>query len=63
MKFDKTKNESKNFSILRKELLKEKNPYSRIVCDYLFSESDPDVFRSKVKEQVSKHIDNKIKTK
>lgn len=63
MKFDKNKNENKNFEILRKEIKKVKSPYSKILAETLFAEADVDVFRNKIKENVSKYIDSKLKGK
>ena len=61
MKFDKNKDEKKNLEILKREIKKIKNPYSKIMVDALFSASDAEEFRNLIKENVSQYIENKIK--
>lgn len=61
MKFNKNQDENKNLDILKKEIKKIKNPYSKIMVDALFSNSDAEDFRSIIKEKVSKYIESKIK--
>lgn len=61
MKFDKNKDENKNLNILKKEIKKIKNPYSKILVDALFSACEAEDFRNMIKENVSHYIDRKIK--
>jgi hypothetical protein len=61
MKFDKNKDEKKNLEILKREIKKINNPYSKIMVDALFSTSDAEEFRNLIKENVSQYIENKIK--
>ena len=61
MKFNKNKDEATNIEILKKEIKSIKSPYSQILVDSLFTNSDSDEFRVKIKEKVSQYIDNKIK--
>jgi len=61
MKFNKNKDEAMNIEILKKEIKSIKSPYSQILVDTLFTNSDSDEFRIRIKEKVSQYIDNKIK--
>jgi len=63
MKFDKNKDDIKNLDILKKEILKIKSPFSRILVDSLFnpSSSESDEFRNTIKENISQYIKDKIK--
>jgi hypothetical protein len=61
MKFDKNKDDIKNINILKNEIKKVKNPYSKILIESLFNPSTSDEFRIIIKENVSNYIENKIK--
>ena len=61
MEFDKNKDEKKNLNILKKEIKKNKGPYSKILADSLFDAPDSDAFRIMIKAKVSQCIDEKIK--
>ena len=61
MKFDKNKDDIKNINILKNEIKKVKSPYSKILIDSLFNSSSSEEFRNAIKENVSKHIEDKIK--
>lgn len=61
MKFDKNKNEKENLNIFKKEILKNKNPYAKILADLIFDSSDSDVLRNTIKERIGQHIENKLK--
>lgn len=60
MKFEKNRDEAKNLNILKKEIVKIKSPYSKILGDCIFNTSDPDEFRNLVKNKVSQYIESKI---
>lgn len=61
MEFDKNKDEGKNLEILKKEIKKGKNKFSKILVESLFDNSSPDDFRILIKEKLSKHFEDKIK--
>lgn len=61
MKFDKNKDESKNLQVLKKEIKKFKNPYSKILAETLFNSANSDMFRNMIKEKMTQYIDSKIK--
>lgn len=61
MKFDKNKNDLKNLNILKKEIVKIKGPYSKILAESLFMNTDADRLRGIIKDKITKHISNKIK--
>lgn len=61
MKFNKNKDEATNIEILKKEIKNIKSPYSQILVDSLFTASDSEEFRIKIREKVSQYIDSKIK--
>ncbi|WP_309609668.1 hypothetical protein [Flavobacterium sp.] len=61
MKFDKNKDDIKNINILKSEIKKINSPYSKILIDSLFNSSSSEEFRNSIKENVSKHIEDKIK--
>lgn len=61
MRFDKKKDEIKNLNILKLEIKKNKNPYSKILIETLFDSTSSDEFRNIVKDNVTEYIENKIK--
>jgi hypothetical protein len=60
MKFDKNKDEAKNFQILNKEIKSKASPYSEILLDTLVNTNDSEEFRSVLKEKIDKYIRLKI---
>lgn len=59
MEFDKNKDEAKNIQILKSEIKKIKNPYSKILLDALDENNNPDEFRVSIKEKIHSYIDSK----
>lgn len=59
MEFDKNKDEAKNIQILKSEIKKIKNPYSKILLDALDESNSPDEFRVSIKEKIHNYIDSK----
>lgn len=59
MEFDKNKDEAKNIQILKSEIKKIKNPYSKILLDALDENNNPDEFRVSIKEKIHNYIESK----
>ncbi|MDR6760335.1 hypothetical protein J2Y38_000514 [Flavobacterium sp. 2755] len=60
MKFDKNKDEIKNFKILIKEIKSKASPYSKILLEALESTNTSDEFRNALKQKINEYIEHKI---